>query len=121
MNRHYVTVGVPGGEYATAAKDSKEAALRLGNRLWQDGYKEHYRLAHEADEQRAYALSFRIAPPELAEWLERTPPCDNCWQVWGGWVLYAKNEVKGGPLVGVFTTGAVFVPVALASGITVVE
>ena len=117
----YTTVGVPGGKYACKAESLSEAESkfeyyatgvificpstnktdmdRAGNVLYGDGWKA------------------RPAPPETAEWLEAD------WEKYIADKLRTRVKVEGGWLceAGMGTDCHVtFIPVALASGITVI-
>ena len=109
MDMWFVTAGVPGGEYAMRA-DTKRRAVNT------------FALYFERD-----MMHVREAPPELAEWLDvpegAKREIDSCgrYKTEGGWVelQYGQAYVDG---IGwsESVVGAVFIPVALASGITVI-
>ena len=122
----FTTVGVPGGEYAVKA-DRATAAMWLILDCF-DEFEITTNKDFGPEERERYEvgpLTIRPAPPELAEWLEAEMHksskaetekgqlgTNTRTKVPGGW-FYAGGAGE--------SAAAVFVPVALASGITVIK
>jgi hypothetical protein len=112
--RWYVTVGVPGGEFAVWADNQQDALYALLEGVDDLDYSTNKDFGpDEREHYNADPFICRPAPPDLAEWLDtamHTTGTDFSWhrlKVPGGWIY------QGG-------LTEVFVPVAGTPGITVV-
>lgn len=107
----YITVGVPGGQYACLATSVRDAHARIDAYFWKPESEVEWCLDEWPDlsEKRPYTC-VRLAPQELVRWLDNQPPepATNYIRVVGGWV-WCNGDC------------AVFTPVALAGGITVLH
>jgi hypothetical protein len=111
MKQWYVTTGAFGGQYAMKAE------------------KIPYELAQAAGCTGSDDCNVRLAPPELVEWLDAPTHCIMAWntdllraKVPGGWIYY-QHEISRDPDNGmriIHDSAQCFVPVALASGITII-
>lgn len=114
MSKWYTTVGYPGGEFAAKGKSTTEI---LGHLIEQVDYAiigkyvkaggDKFDPLFPREHPNCYV---RPAPPELAEWLD-------------GWKTLATNNYMKEPGGWLWCNGAaaVFIPVAGAAGITVLE
>lgn len=110
--RWFMTVGVPGGEYAVKADDPDKAWNALSPVMGFSGDGPLTRKkVNEALKANGYeAVTLRPAPPDLVEWLE-CGVAQMAYQnkVQGGWLRHLGGDIPVG----------VFVPVRGADGITV--
>jgi hypothetical protein len=124
MKQWYVTVCVPGGEYACFTDGAQIARDSLNDLPISAGD-----ATCESDGSYGYDYFVRVAPPELAEWLDAPMHCIMAWntdllraKVPGGWIYY-QHEISRDPDNGmriIHDSAQCFVPVALASGITII-
>jgi len=122
----FVTIGVPGGEYAVKAQSTYLAANAFVEKLFAlPGDKSDCPLIVPINDE-CYGrgwygnITVRPAPPDLVEWIEegfkQTPTHDWRYRCEGGWIYEIFNRENSQQVV-----GGVVVPVALAAGLTVLE
>jgi hypothetical protein len=137
VTQWFVTVGVPGGEYACQAENREAAQHIIVPHL------QAADCAYIAQKEEPLMFSDRIflrpAPPELAGWLNakygewQLVSEATCYsmRVHGGWLFTVVNDLAGvdfgallrgeGQKKDEKAAGCIFVPVAMAGGITVLS
>lgn len=98
----YMTVGVPGGEYAVKADDIAYSIMLL----------EDATQIIRATSDPFLTYRVRPCPPDLVEWIEAGISAGI--KVPGGWILIVLSDRNAAEM-------ATFIPVAGAAGLTILE